>query len=72
MGEFMVEEDVYVTVCALPSHVKGLIKETKRGTVILINEYLSDREKQRALDHELEHLRKDDLHSDKTIEEIER
>lgn len=72
MGEFMVEEDVYVTVCALPSHVKGLIKETKHGTVILINEYLSDREKQRALDHELEHLRKDDLHSDKTIEEIER
>ncbi len=71
MCEYLVNEGVYVNVVPLPGRVKGLIKAVPDGELILINEYLSEKAKAEALAHELNHLMKDDLFSDKSIEEVE-
>ena len=71
MADYDVKNDCYVTVCPMPSHIKGLVKEVVDVQVILINEVLSDEAKAKALQHELRHLQRDDLHRDATIEEIE-
>lgn len=71
MSEYDAVNEVYVNVCPLPFHVKGLIKAVADGELILINEYLSDKAKKKALKHELKHLHRGDLHSEKSVEEIE-
>ena len=71
MADYDVKNDCYVTVCPMPPHIKGLVKEVVDAQVILINEVLSDEAKAKALQHELKHLQRDDLHRDATIEEIE-
>lgn len=72
MGEYVPKEDVFVNVCPLPVHVKGLIREVRGDRFILINEALSDEAKAKALRHELRHLRRDDLRRVAPIEQIER
>ena len=72
MCEYLVNEGVYVNVVPLPGRVKGLIKAVPDGELILINEYLSENAKQEALAHELAHLLRDDLFSEKSIQEIEK
>ena len=71
MCEYLVNADVYVNVVPLPGRVKGLIKAVPDGELILINEYLSEKAKAETLEHELAHLVRDDLFSDKSIEEVE-
>lgn len=71
MGEYNAKEDVFVNVCPLPVHVRGLIKEVRGDRFILINELLSDEAKKKALRHELKHLRTDDLNSSRPASEIE-
>ena len=71
MCEYLVKHDVFVNVVPLPARVKGLIKAVPDGELILINEYLSEKAKAEALAHELAHLVRDDLFSDKSIEEVE-
>lgn len=70
-SQYLPREDCRVAVCKLPPRIKGLC--TLKGTdeIILINEDLSDEAKARALQHELRHLRRGDLHRDASIEEIE-
>ena len=70
-SQYLPREDCRVTVCKLPPHVMGLC--TVKGTeeIILINEDLSDEAKLEALAHELRHLRRGDLYSDRPVEEIE-
>lgn len=72
MCEYDAVNEVYVNVCPLPIHVKGLIKAVPDGELILINEYLSDKAKRKALRHELRHLRRGDLHRDVPVEELEK
>jgi hypothetical protein len=72
MCEYFANADVYVNVVPLPGRVKGLIKAVPDGELILINEYLSEKAKAEALEHELRHLSRDDLFSDKPVEEIEK
>ena len=72
MCEYLVNEGVYVNVVPLPGRVKGLIKAVPDGELILINEYLSEEAKAEALAHELAHLLRDDLFSEKSIQEIEK
>lgn len=60
-----VKNDVYVTVAPLPGCVRGLIKAVPDGEVILINETLSDEQKQEAYEHELLHLKRGDLYNDR-------
>lgn len=71
MPEYDEKNDCYVTVCRLPGHVRGLVKEVHDARLVLINEDLSDEAKARTLQHELKHLQRDDLHRDAAIEEIE-
>lgn len=70
-SEYLPREDCRITVCKLPPHVKGLC--TVKGTeeIILINQDLSDEAKLAAFAHELRHLRRGDLYSDRPVEEIE-
>ena len=72
MAEYDGKNDCFVTVCPLPGHVKGLVKEVVDARVILINQDLSDEEKERTLRHELRHLQRDDMRRQQTIAEIER
>lgn len=72
MCEYLVKPDVFVNVVPLPGRVKGLIKAVPDGELILINEYLSEKARAEALEHELRHLSRDDLFSDKPVEEIEK
>ena len=72
MGEYLVNEGVYVNVVPLPGRVKGLIKAVPDGELILINEDLSDKAKQEALDHELRHLGRDDLYNGQPVQEVEK
>ena len=72
MCEYLVNEGVYVNVVPLPGRVKGLIKAVPDGELILINEYLSEEAKAEALAHELAHLLRDDLFSEKAVQEIEK
>lgn len=71
MADYDAANDCYVTVCPLPTHVRGLVRQMLDARVILINEALSDEVKVKTLQHELRHLRRDDLHRDATIREIE-
>ena len=70
-SQYLPWEDCRITVCKLPPHVKGLC--TVKGTeeLILINEDLSDDAKLAAFAHELRHLRRGDLYSDRPVAEIE-
>ncbi len=67
------KHDVFVSVCdKLPSRVKGLITTDHDGNqIILINANLSDELKGETLRHELLHLIRNDLYSDKPAIEIE-
>ena len=72
MGEYDALLDCWITVCELPPHVNGLIKEKDGENIILINSSLSDNAKRKTLRHELRHLRRRDLRSEKSIAFIER
>ena len=65
MCEYDAKNGCFVTVTALPGCVKGLIKAVPDGEIILINEALSDEEKQEAYEHELRHLKRGDLYNDR-------
>ena len=71
-SEYLPREDCRVTVCKLPPHVKGLCTVKGADELIFINEDLSEEAKLAAFTHELRHLRRGDLYSDKPLEEIER
>ena len=71
MADYDAKNDCYVTVCRLPVHVRGLIKEVADARLILINEDLSDDAKIETLRHELRHLQRDDIRRVAPIEEIE-
>ena len=72
MCEYLVNADVFVSVVPLPGRVKGLIKAVPDGELILINEGLSDKAKQEALDHELRHLSRDDLYNGQPVQVSEK
>lgn len=71
MGEYDALLDCWITVCDLPPHVNGLIKEKDGENIILINSSLSDNAKRKALRHELRHLRRHDMRSERSISAIE-
>lgn len=67
------KHDVFVSVCSdLPPRVKGLITVDRDGNnIILINEYLSDDAASEALEHEYQHLSRNDLYSDEPAHILE-
>lgn len=71
--EYDAKHDVFVSVCdELPNRIKGLITADREGNqFILINSRLSDEQKDETLRHEMLHLVRNDLYSDRTASEIE-
>ena len=71
--EYDAKHDVFVSVCnELPNRVKGLITVDRDGNhFILINSRLSDEQKDETLRHEMLHLVRNDLYSDRPASEIE-
>jgi len=71
--EYDAKHDVFVSVCnELPNRVKGLITADHDGNqFILINSRLSDEQKDETLRHEMLHLARNDLYSDRPASEIE-
>ena len=71
--EYDAKHDVFVSVCSeLPNRVKGLITADHDGNqFILINSRLSDEQKSETLRHEMLHLARNDLYSDRPASEIE-
>lgn len=71
--EYDAKHDVFVSVCSeLPNRVKGLITVDRDGNhFILINSHLSDEQKDETLRHEMLHLARNDLYSDRPASEIE-
>lgn len=72
--EYDAKHDVFVSVCnELPNRVKGLITVDRDGNhFILINSRLSDEQKSETLRHEMLHLVRNDLFSDRPANEIEK
>ena len=62
-------------VCLIDFHcgaIKATVTEDSEGyATIYINEKLAPEAKKRAFLHELRHLRRDDLHNSKSINEVE-
>lgn len=71
-SEYLPLEDCRIMICKLPPHVKGLCTVKDTEELILINEDLSEDARLAAFAHELWHLRRGDLYSDKSVVEIEK
>ena len=56
--------DTYIYTVALPGHVKGVTVLKDSDYIVLINEALSEREREKALQHELRHIKKNHLYDD--------
>lgn len=71
--EYDAKNDCWVAVTdRLPGAVKGAVCEEPDGTsLVLVNACLSDEAKQSAYDHECEHIRNGDIHSERKAHEIE-
>lgn len=65
--------DYFVYFVELPYHVKGVTIPNNDGTFdIYINSVLDDIQRQKSLNHELKHIKKDHFYDDmKDIETVE-
>lgn len=68
------ERDYCVREVPLPYGVKGCVTPNADddGFSIYINSRLSEDQKRKALEHEVDHIKNDDFYNDKPIEEIEK
>ena len=71
MCEYIEKYDVCLSFEPMPMSIRGLIKRVGEDNCIVINDNLSDEAKRKAFDHELDHLLKNDLDSNKSVKEIE-
>ena len=71
--EYIAKYDVCISVVQnLSTKIKGIITVDSDGNpYIFINGNLSEEEQEKALQHELLHLKRNDLYSDKPAHEIE-
>ena len=65
-------EDTIVRLVDLPTHIGGMVSESPDGVKnIYLNARRSTPGQHRSLDHEIDHIEHDDLHSDAPIEIVE-
>ena len=74
--EYDAKNDCWISVVdnpkLLPYAVHGAVAEDSEGNnIVLINDCLSEEAKLRAYEHESEHIKNGDLHSEKPAHEIE-
>lgn len=63
--------DYYIRFVDLPAGIKGITVLKKDFYSVYINAGLSSEEQQKAIKHELTHIKREDFYSDAAIEEIE-
>jgi DNA integrity scanning protein DisA with diadenylate cyclase activity len=71
MSEYIAKYDVCLSCEPMPMNIRSLIKRVGDCNCIVINDYLSDEAKKKAFKHEIDHLLKNDLDSNKSVKEIE-
>ncbi len=65
-------EGIRVVTQPMPGSIRAFARRMKSGRIcIVINEYLDDEGKKKALDHELEHIRRNDFDADVPVYLIE-
>lgn len=72
--EYVAQKDVFISIVYnLSTKIKGLLTVDFDGnSYIIINGNLSESEQKKALEHELIHLERNDLYSDRPAHEIEK
>jgi len=72
MGQYLPEYDVWVIQTEeLPTSVKGFCTRDGDLDCIVLNAKLSEEERQKAFEHELDHILNGDLDSELSVPEIE-
>lgn len=64
--------DVYIYSVPLPMQVKGVTVQTPDCCIIFVNDYLSEREKRKAIRHELEHYEHDHVYDLRSVGYVEK
>ena len=69
--EYLAREDIWVTTENMPMRIKAFCKVVNDCKIAVINSNLSPAAQKEAADHEVEHLKGDDLYSDAPVAELE-
>jgi len=65
-------DDIHVTTLPLPGSIRAFSRRMKSGRVcIVLNACLDEAGKKKALNHELEHINRDDFDSDAGVHQLE-
>lgn len=72
MEELYIGIDVFIHRVTMPRKLKGFLIEDNGVFCIYVNNGISTEEQKKAIEHEINHLRKDDFNTDEDIEDIER
>lgn len=68
----MTEDECRIYMVPFPGTIKAAVRLDKEGfPSIYINDLLSPAARKRALEHELQHISRDDFYNDHSIEEVE-
>lgn len=68
----MNDDEYRVYLVKLPATIHGAVRLDQDGfPSIYINDDLSPQAKKDAFDHEMRHIRNDDMYNDRPIEEVE-
>lgn len=63
----------FIREVSFPFEVKAIVTPNAEDDTfsIYLNSRLSDDQKRKALEHEIDHIKNDDFYNDKSIEEVE-
>lgn len=64
--------DLHFKSFPMPQKVKGFLKNNDGNFLIVVNSNISQEAQKKAIEHEVNHLVRDDLYSDDELSEIER
>lgn len=70
--EYDYNHDCWVGTAVLPATINALCTAVDFDTVVLVNECLNEAAKHEAYAHEIRHISRGDLFSDKSVEELEK
>jgi hypothetical protein len=68
----MIPDTVTVSVAPLPGAIRAFARKMPSGRVcIVVNEQLDKEAQEKALEHELKHVQRDDFESEAPVDDIE-
>lgn len=69
--EYLEKEDVFLITGELPPHIDGFCKEVGPYRFAIVSDHLDGIHKRATALHEIHHITRGDIHSDKTARELE-